>query len=94
MFHEDKCIHCGLCDIACPDNSLSWDIVHLEDDTWLTRLRGVDYQYCKGCQACVDTCPSGALTTELETPGFADAHSVPIDGSPRVVDGARRHEPG
>ena len=93
VFHEDKCIHCGLCDIACPDNSLSWDIVHLEDDSWFTRLRGIDYQYCKGCQACVDTCPSGALTTELETPGFADAHSVPLDWSPRVVDGARRYEP-
>jgi pyruvate ferredoxin oxidoreductase gamma subunit len=93
VFHAEKCIHCGLCDIACPDNSLSWDIVRLEDETWLTRLRGIDYQYCKGCQACVDTCPSGALTTERETPGFADAHTVPIDWSPRIVDGARRHEP-
>ena len=93
VFHEDKCIHCGLCDIVCPDNCLSWDIVHQEDETWYTRLRGVDYQYCKGCQACVDTCPSGAMTTELETPGFADAHSVPLDWSPRVVDGKRRHEP-
>ncbi|MFP4269955.1 MAG: 2-oxoacid:acceptor oxidoreductase family protein [Alphaproteobacteria bacterium] len=93
VFHEDKCIHCGLCDLACPDNSLSWDIVRLDDETWLTRLRGVDYQYCKGCQACVDTCPSGALTSERETPGFADAHTVPLDWSPRVVDGARRHEP-
>ena len=93
VFHADKCIHCGLCDIACPDNSLSWDIVHLDDARWLARLRGIDYQYRKGCQACVDTCPSGALTTERETAGFADAHSVPIDWSPRVVDGGRRHEP-
>lgn len=93
VFHEDKCIHCGLCDIACPDNSLSWDIVHLEDETWLTRMRGIDYQYCKGCGACVDTCPSGALTSERETPGFADAHTVPLDWSPRVVVGGRRHEP-
>ncbi len=93
VFHEDKCIHCGLCDIACPDNTLAWDIVHLEDETWQTRMRGVDYQYCKGCGACVDTCPTGALTSERETPGFADAHTVPLDWSPRVVDGKRRHEP-
>jgi pyruvate ferredoxin oxidoreductase gamma subunit len=93
VFHADKCIHCGLCDLACPDNSLSWDIVHLDDETWLTRMRGIDYQYCKGCGACVDTCPAGALTSERETPGFADAHTVPIDWSPRLVDGARRHEP-
>jgi pyruvate ferredoxin oxidoreductase gamma subunit len=93
VFDEAKCIHCGLCDLVCPDNCLSWDIVHLDDETWMTRLRGVDYQYCKGCRACVDTCPSGALTTERETPGFAEAHGVPLDWSPRVVDGSRRHEP-
>lgn len=93
VFHEDKCIHCGLCDIVCPDNCLSWDIVHMDDETWYTRLRGLDYRYCKGCGACVDTCPSGALTTELETPGFAEANSVSLDWSPRVVDGNRRFEP-
>ena len=93
VFHEDKCIHCGLCDIVCPDNCLSWDIVHFDDDSWVTRLRGLDYQYCKGCGACVDTCPSGALTTELETPGFAEKNTVPLDWSPRVVDGSRRFEP-
>ncbi len=93
VFHEEKCIHCGLCDIVCPDNCLSWDIVHNEDETWFTRLRGVDYRFCKGCQACVDTCPTGAMTREREVPGFAEAHGVPLDFSPRPVDGRRRHEP-
>ncbi|MCK5351131.1 4Fe-4S binding protein, partial [bacterium] len=30
-------------------------------------MMGVDYQYCKGCQRCVDICPVEALTTEVET---------------------------
>lgn len=33
------------------------------------------------------------MTAERETPGFADAHTVPLNWSPRIVDGARRHEP-
>ena len=93
VLHEEKCIHCGLCDIVCPDNCLSWDILHYDDGSWYTRLRGIDYQYCKGCQACVDTCPTGAMKKERETPGFAEAHSVPLDWSPRAIDGARRFEP-
>ncbi len=94
VFHAEKCIHCGLCDIVCPDNCLAWDIIHDGDGTWFTQLRGIDYRYCKGCEACVDTCPSEAMTKERETPGFADAHGVPLDWSPRSVTGERRREPG
>lgn len=93
VFHAEKCIHCGLCDIVCPDNCLAWDIIHDDDGTWYTQLRGIDYRYCKGCEACVDTCPSQAMTKERELPGFADANGVPLDWSPRPVAGERRREP-
>jgi pyruvate ferredoxin oxidoreductase gamma subunit len=93
VFHAEKCIHCGLCDIVCPDNCLAWDILHDEDGSWYTQLRGVDYRYCKGCEACVDTCPAGAMTKERETPGFAETHGVHLDWTSRPVDGARMREP-
>ena len=39
---------------------------------------GVDYRYCKGCLRCVESCPTGALAKEAETPGLADRLRVPL----------------
>jgi len=93
VLHQEHCIHCGICDMVCPDNCLVWDVVREGDGTWYTQLRGIDYHFCKGCRACIDSCPTGAMTKERETPGFADAQRVPLDWSPRVVDGPRHREP-
>ena len=40
-------------------------------------LKGIDYQYCKGCLKCVEACPFDALVTIAEEDGWADAHRVP-----------------
>jgi pyruvate ferredoxin oxidoreductase gamma subunit len=69
----ERCVHCGICDIVCPDMCFVWAE---EDDA--VRLRGIDYQYCKGCRKCVDACPTGALTEIREEEGWADAHRVPL----------------
>ena len=42
------------------------------------RLKGIDYQYCKGCMRCVETCPTEALSRVVETPGLADSLRVPL----------------
>ena len=67
-----RCTHCGVCDLVCPDYCLAWT---REGDS--TRLLGIDYQYCKGCLRCVESCPSGALTTEREGPWVREAR-VPL----------------
>lgn len=67
-----RCTHCGLCDLVCPDYCLVWKA---QDGS--TRLVGIDYQFCKGCLRCVESCPSGALTKEPEGSWVQDAQ-VPL----------------
>ena len=68
----ELCNHCGVCDQVCPDYCLVWESEDVSDDgEWerkSARLIGIDYQFCKGCLRCVESCPSGALTKEREGP--------------------------
>jgi pyruvate ferredoxin oxidoreductase gamma subunit len=77
-FHQEKCINCAACDTACPDFCFVWE--EKEDKRGRNQmfLKGIDYQYCKGCLKCVNVCPADALTKEREfDDGFAEANRVP-----------------
>ncbi|OEF97268.1 ferredoxin [Vulcanibacillus modesticaldus] len=76
-YNADKCINCANCDIACPDLCFVWEEKEDKKGRPQMFLKGIDYQYCKGCLKCVDVCPTGALTTIRETDGYADEHRVP-----------------
>lgn len=76
VLHPDQCIHCGSCDLVCPDLCLVWRD-GAPDSVYERQLMGVDYRYCKGCMRCVESCPTTALTREAETPGLADRLRVP-----------------
>jgi len=77
VLDREKCIHCGVCDFVCPDLCLVWG--DGEDGGKFEReLMGVDYRYCKGCLRCVESCPTGALAREAESPGLADRLRVPL----------------
>jgi pyruvate ferredoxin oxidoreductase gamma subunit len=67
----EKCIHCGMCDMVCPDLCLVWTAEGNEPVPTAVRLNGIDYRYCKACLRCIETCPTGAMTREAETPGLA-----------------------
>ena len=74
VWDEETCVHCGLCDMVCPDLCLVWE----EAEDGAVRMRGIDYRYCKGCRKCVEVCPTGSLTELREEPGWADEHRVPL----------------
>ncbi len=77
VLDDTKCIHCGVCDLVCPDYCLVWGEGE-EGGKFERELMGVDYRYCKGCLRCVESCPTGALAKEAETPGLADRLRVPL----------------
>lgn len=54
---HDRCIHCGYCDMVCPDFCFVWR----HDSNAGSLLEGIDYRYCKGCQKCIAACPMDAL---------------------------------
>jgi pyruvate ferredoxin oxidoreductase gamma subunit len=77
VLDKAKCIHCGVCDLVCPDFCLAWGEAD-DGDKFVRKLKGVDYRYCKGCLRCVESCPTGALAKQAETAGLADKLRVPL----------------
>ena len=49
---EQKCTHCMICWIYCPDSSIL-----VEDG----KMIGFDYKHCKGCGICAAECPTKAI---------------------------------
>ena len=77
-FHDDKCINCAACDTVCPDFCFVWEEKPDKRGKPQMFLKGIDYQYCKGCLKCVHACPVEALTDEREhDDGYAEANRVP-----------------
>ncbi len=49
---EEKCNHCLICFILCPDTSII-----VEDE----KVTGFNLQHCKGCGICAYECPRDAI---------------------------------
>ena len=75
-FHRERCIDCGLCDMVCPDLCFVWEEGLDSKGRPAMVLRGIDYQFCKGCLKCVEACPTdpSALEEMTEEEGWAEAH--------------------
>lgn len=64
-FDPEICCHCGYCDLVCPDYCFVWKKNPLIKQG--AELLGIDYQYCKGCQKCIQVCPVDALKLSPES---------------------------
>lgn len=49
VWHEGRCINCLRCWVFCPDMSIN---------TVEGKMRGINYDYCKGCGICAHECPA------------------------------------
>jgi pyruvate ferredoxin oxidoreductase gamma subunit len=92
VLDAEKCIHCGVCGLVCPDLCLVWSVEGNEPVPTSVRLLCVDYRYCKGCQRCIESCPNGAMSREAETPGMAEKLRQPLFPELSARDGESRGE--
>ncbi|MCZ0703748.1 pyruvate ferredoxin oxidoreductase gamma subunit [Natronobacillus azotifigens] len=64
---KESCINCAACDYVCPDFCFVWEERISKRGKKRMLLKGIDYQYCKGCLKCVEACPSNALRKVKES---------------------------
>lgn len=67
QFDFEKCIVCGMCEKACPNNVLKLDTV--KDETSKKKILMnyiIDFQYCMYCNFCVEACPTHCLSFNHE----------------------------
>ena len=56
IWDEEKCVHCLLCWLFCPDSA-----VLVKDG----RVLGIDYDHCKGCGICAKECPKKVQAIQM-----------------------------
>jgi NADH-quinone oxidoreductase subunit I len=56
----DKCISCGLCVNACPNNVIQLEKQKVDTKQYLTKYT-MKIEYCLFCGLCVEVCPKDAI---------------------------------
>ncbi len=64
----DKCTHCMLCWLYCPDMAIEITV----NEKGKPQMLGFNYDYCKGCGLCADVCPVHVIDMKPETEFLKD----------------------
>lgn len=68
--NEHKCVACGLCQMACPNDTIhiTTETIETEDGKKKKILSKYEYNLgsCIFCQLCVNACPHDAITFDQE----------------------------
>ncbi|RUT30495.1 4Fe-4S dicluster domain-containing protein [Paenibacillus zeisoli] len=88
-YKAEDCINCAACDTVCPDFCIVWEQKPDKRGNLQMFMKGIDYQYCKGCLKCVEACPTTALAAMLEEPQYAEQHRMPQVFPYLTVEGVR-----
>ena len=86
--NEHKCVGCGLCQTACPNDTIKVESEFYEDADGKKKKRLTRYEYnlgsCMFCQLCTRACPHGAITFDqsFENAVFDRARLVRVLNQP------------
>lgn len=86
--NEHKCIACGLCQMACPNDTIKVVSEMVETEDGKKKKQLVRYEYnlgcCMFCQLCTKACPHGAITFDqsFENAVFDRAKLVKVLNQP------------
>lgn len=86
--NEHKCVACGLCQMACPNDTIKVVSEMVETEDGKKKKQLVRYEYnlgcCMFCQLCTKACPHGAITFDqsFENAVFDRAKLVKVLNQP------------
>ncbi|MFN3166433.1 MAG: HgcAB-like fusion protein [Phycisphaeraceae bacterium] len=81
----DKCIGCHMCDVVCPTG-----VFGLNPET--KKYEVVDLEACEACGACIENCPTDAITNNFRT-GHCSCPTCAIIGGVKSVKRSRTPKP-
>ena len=74
----NKCITCGMCVRACPNNCLALTVKHLEGGKKMIQSFTYNMETCLFCRLCVEPCPMSCVSMDNKDYEWATYERRPL----------------